>query len=323
MVKSRPWQHILPISFLFLFFAWNMFAVTKYDQLEWWQYRGSDMECGVMTSALGLVNDCAPVTHIGYPAVTLYNFQGLILRFASTVHADYRHLTNLGGYENIKEVFHDLNQAVGITRRSVLLSNFIWVGLIYFLFYFFLKSKVLATLWALLWSVSAHVIYYNRVMRPENWSLLFFMGCIFLGALFFYRREREQNYLRLWRYSFFIGLMFVLGLLSKVQIAPACAIFLLIFCFYLWQKTDNKKQVFLLQATNLKYYFIQLGVNMVVFPWWAVSRPEHITPELLSRWPWYLLYGPPPGKESFIELPAIFFFVFGAVSLGVLAAFQK
>ena len=310
--------HLIPIVLLGAYLSWHMLGVTKYQQLPWWKGLASDFECGAMTSALGLANDGQPVDHVLYPAVTLYNMDAALLRAAAAVMPKYRSLLHLKGFANIKEAFARMNEAVHLTRLGVLLTTIPFAAVLYIFFFVFLRSRLFAFFWAFFLMTEAHVIYYNGVLRPELISLCSFF-CLALLSLSYFRCSREESPLR--RHVFYfvaIGALMGYAVFSKVQIFPALLAYFALMFYYLFRASassgiptvtaDRKNAVFNLGTAVL---------NMALFPWWAVSKPAQITPELLKYWPWYDLYGPPPGKASFVAVPLIAFLVLLSISLGL------
>lgn len=319
-LKHNRFLHFIPIFVFMGYLAWHMLAVTQYNQLQWWQYLASDFECGVVTSALGLMNDGQPITHVLYPAVTLFNFESAALRLSTLWSSHYHDIFYVDGFANIKEVFMMLNEAIGITRLNVLPMTVFLAVMMYFLFFYLLKNKTIACLWTLFFISEKHVLYYNYVMRPEVFSLAFFFLLVYLSIQFFHREDKGFSYSRCAKYFMFIGLCMGLSLFSKIQIFPALIIYFGLMFFYLFKESKIKSET---SAREVKFCLFNTIGNVLIFPWWTMARPDHVTPELLRRWPWYDLYGPPPGKESFLGLPIIFFIALFAVTLTLMALSQN
>lgn len=306
LLRHQYVWHIIPIILLCAFQIWFTLIAKQYHKYQWWNYVASDFECCPVTSALGLINDGRPVTHIFYPSVTLYNLEAGVLRLATSFSEHYNKIFHLQGFQNIKDVFQMLDEAIRLARLSVVPTMMIFSVLMYVLFYYILRNKWWAFLWTSFLLTEKHVRYYGHVMRPEILTLIAFF-CSLLIGVHFLRQRQQQKEMALKKYIlcfFTIGLLTGWAVFSKVQIFPALGLQIVFLLYYLWkiphlqafdQITSNQRQAAFVCMNAL--------LNMVFFPWWAMWRPDHLTLELLRFWPWNHLYGYPPGKENFVMIP--------------------
>jgi len=293
-----------------------MLSATQYDDYAWWDLIASDFECCPVTSAVALINDGNPITHVLYPAVTLYNIQAFILRVVAGINSNYDSIYHLDSFNNIKDVFAMLDQATHVTRLSVLPTMMVFALLMYFLFYYLLKDKIFACLWTLFLITEPHILYYNFVMRAEIFGVIFFFLLFFLSILFFRNANERISLKRCVLYFISFGLLAGWSLFSKIQIFPALGFYMILMFYYLF--TSNNKpslpKIGLTPQATI-FCFVNAVINVIIYPWWTMARPDYVTPELLSRWPWSDLYGPPPGKESFASIPLTVLIVLLIISL--------
>ena len=119
LLKNKSALHYIFILIILLFLSWQCFFAMDYVNYQWWEFAGSDYETTAVTTPVAIINDGKPIDHLFYPAVTMYNIYGLVLRIVATTNNHYAEILHFKDISNFKEVHTILNKAVHITRLCV------------------------------------------------------------------------------------------------------------------------------------------------------------------------------------------------------------
>jgi len=310
--QSRSWKYILCLTVLCLFSTHEYFVIRKGHAYPWWHSLGNDIDATYAATAVGLLND-SELTLVAHPAATIYTFHGAAYRFLSFVslpHKKLLHLRNVGSLEDASDILQISTQT---SRILSFLTTITFIILLFGVINFFINNVVVTSLFIFYIVTSFSYRYHLLVIRPEIPSLVFFLAAL----LIFFSHVKRKQVTIMGRGRLFVGVGFLLGLsvFSKIQIGPPLVMFLGGIVFYLLQQR-LQQGLQKIPTRQLWICFWTAVGNFVLMPWWALKKPDFVTPQFLHDTRIVddvrRIYG--IGRESFVGPVVIVLFIFGLLS---------
>ncbi|MDP8212480.1 MAG: phospholipid carrier-dependent glycosyltransferase [Candidatus Zapsychrus exili] len=302
-LHKKTFLHTVAIVIICLWVSWYFFKGVGNSSYPWYFRFGNDIDSVFAVESASLINDGDPATHVFYPAITHYNIYGFAMKVAATVNSDYKQLLHLKDATSIRDVLNIVERATYICRMGAFFIAILFSILMYGVFYRLTKSKLFGFMWTFILITSERVIYHVSVVRPETLSLLFFFIAFYFT--FSFLQKNKLSVLKYFRFFIFSGCFFGLSIFSKVQIAPAIFFYILFMFYYLFSSNDIKSDSERSTKSLFPCLFVSI-LNILIFPWWSVRRPDHVDyayiPKM-SRYIYSWLYGPAPLRDSFITIP--------------------
>lgn len=283
--------------------SFDFFKIHKYPAYPWYHIWGNDVESAYAGQTVAIVNggEMYFVLHPGAPVFTLH---GTIYKILSFVNPAYQKIFRLSEVKTSNEPLEILDLA---TRTSRVIS--FWVSLIFIgvllVFIWRLTGRLLLSFLFGSYIVLSQAFFVDYpIVRPEILNLLLF----FTAALWYLGQKDKIEGVCLKKYFFvFVPMGVLLGtsILAKIQIVPAVLSFMLIIVYGLWEKNRRPEAVSLPNVRKCAGAFL---LNLILMPWWALKRPDFLTPESLRIMhhasDYKRVYGTAP--ENFYGLMAVF-----------------
>lgn len=296
--RPHKWKYIACLVLLCLFPAHSYFVVKNVNAYPWWHSFGNDIDAAYTGTTVGLLND-SELTLVAHPAATIYTLQGTVYRALSLFSPSHKRLLHLREVKSLDDASDILQTATQTGRMISFFSSIIFIILLFGIIHLMTCSLILAFLFVFYIITSEAFLFHIHIIRPEILNLLFFFAAfwVFLSSI-----KKDRFTLAGWA-RVFITVGFFLGfcVFSKIQIGPVLVTFMGVMIFYVF-KRHKSKLVVETHPRNLRMCVFVSLVNFVLMPWWALKRPEFVTPQFLHD-PRIVddvrrIYG--LGRESFI-----------------------
>jgi hypothetical protein len=297
----KNFQHFIFLSVITFFIVFQYFNINQFSKFKWYHEFANDSDPSYAAQTWAVVNG-GRVTYLHHPGVTVYTIDGLIFKILSSVKPGYEKLTDIKKISTETDELDTLNIATQTGRKIALLSVVIFMILIYFSIYLLSSDSVLSFLITFYISLSKAVIQHSGIIRPEVYSLIF----VFLAGLtclIYFKVKVAKNTRNELVIFVLTGIFLCLALFSKVQVALYILfLFLTVMIFLISQfhsvfEDEHGKRS--LMAAGLGF------LNIVIMPWWALSRPRFLTPDYLKSIAgddFGKIYGPAP--DTFVPIVA-------------------
>ena len=289
-------KHFFCLTFLAFLLAFNFFHVGKYNLYPWWHETGGDTDATYAAQTVALLNG-GKLDFIHHPGAGIYFVHGLGYRLAGIFSPTHKELGHLDGIKNLDDASRILSTATRTSRILALVTAIVLAGVLYVFIFLMTRSAALAFAWTF-YAVTTQVFaYHTHVVRPELPNLLFFLCA---GIVLWRSFSASPMTLKRWIFSaaaagFFLGC----SLLTKIQILPALGVLaLLLFAF--WGKTYNRWSHPLTPGL-WKALGLLIAFSAVALPWWAVARPEWLTPQTVAA-----LHPEPDDRRVYGDAPETF-----------------
>jgi hypothetical protein len=280
--------------------AFNFAVVGKYATFPWWHQHDCDSDPLYVAQAITLVND-GPFDYIHHPGATVSCGHGAAYRLAAAVagwHPEYLDLHQTAPELSAWEVLEDATQ---FSRRLAFVVFVVFITSFYGLIFWLTRNLAITFLVTFFVATAPVAVWHSRAIRPEIPSLLFSLLALWVVLTLGKNRARGVGG-RFVVSAIGLGFLLAMAVLSKIQILPAAAALLLLgFVFVVSSGEDDTPD----QTARRLRSSLFLGLAVAVLtPWWALDRPDFLTPASLDSIGYFdrLVYG--SMIESFAPLTA-------------------
>ena len=305
---NRKWCVSFAVFFLTALLSFHFFFIGRYAEYPWWHKNGgNDSDALFVCTTIGLLNN-SYYGNVFHPGATLCAIQGIAFRALSVVDVSHRKIFQLKRVSFFNDVQGLLNTATKTGRILSLIFSLLLMGFLFYFLWRLTQHLFLSFVFTFYIIFTPAYIQHSFFVRTELLTLLFLSLIIFMiTRLKFYPLRKS-----LWPqaiHCLMIGILMAWGMFTKVQIFPL--LILLGAWVFVQFFIDQRQRPIRKAPFPLQMYLGALVFNMFIFPWWAVRRPDWLTPEYLdqlsSKNDYRLLVGPAP--EDFVMLIAAMFFV--------------
>lgn len=273
--STRWWFHGLLLTIICALLA-RYFIAGDYMALPWYDLPDADAPYVAQTTVL--LND-GDFYFIYHPGATVYSIQCAVHRVFALVSAEHEDLMRLSEVSNRKDAARLLTTAVDTGRIIALLTIMVLAGTLYLLILKLTKSWLIAFVFTFYVILSQGTLYHIRVIRAESLSVFFFSGAALLAFIGIGRKSLSVLFFSI---MFFLsGLVLGMAVFSKIQIGPQTVLLLGGVLAYLCSGRSSFSTI----SLSYKTVIANLGLAILcvlVTPYWALTRPAFLTPELIS-----------------------------------------
>jgi len=293
--------------------VFEFIAVGRYAEYPWWHhlYEVNDTDATHAGQTLVLLNGHR-VYMIVHPAATIYTIHSLAYRIRALADRRFRQILNLEAIGNLEQAAHAMDVVTRFSRQ-INFATVLVFGVLFSILLLQLTGRVSVTvLLAFYVLLSPAFLRHTPVVRPEILSLLFLVTAMNIGVRMLERPAGSCPGRMIFYCS--CGILLGCAVFSKVQVLPLVAVYMVGMSVLLYFRPEEE--------TGLRYPYrhqilIGIGlVNLLIFPWWALTRPAFLTPAAIQDLNVHLkkLYGPCPSGFHGPVLAALIFLL----GLGVL-----
>lgn len=297
---TRWWLRGLGLGFILAVLAFNFTVVGKYAAYPWWHQHDCDSDPLYVAQAVTLVND-GPFDYIHHPGATVSCGHGAAYRLAAAVagwHPEYLDLRTADTRPSASEV---LEHATRFSRRLAFVVFAVFVTGLYGFILWLTRNAAVTFLVSFYVATSPVAVWHSRAIRPEVPSLLFSVLALW-AVLVLGRSCQRGEWRRFSVTSVGLGLFLALAMFSKIQVLPVAAVLLLLGSALVVARGEGGTRDETARRLRVGLF---LGLAVAVLtPWWALDRPDFVTPAYLDSVGYFdrVVYGSLVG--SFVPLVA-------------------
>ena len=260
---------------------WYYFSyVGNYAAFPWWHQSKNDIDPTYAGTTVGLLNN-SELQYIYHPGATVYFFHGLGYRAVALRDPAHQRLFEMTRIRSLDDASSFLELATRTSRVLTVIITIVFVAV----FYVFLAALTgrpgLSFAVSFYVATSYAILMHTYMIRPEILSLLF----VFLPALLlchFFRRPHWS--FPCWS-SMFVSTGFCLGfsILSKIQSAPLVGALVLVVLVALVLRALRSPEMIPEFDRHARLGVIWSSGLLILTPWWAIRRPDYMTPEFIRN----------------------------------------
>ncbi len=262
---------ILPLIAILIY---NFFVIGKYADYPWWHSHGNDADAAYMVTAIGLINNSDYVM-AQHPAAPFSSFNALVLRVVAHLFPSCQSFLHLSNVTSMYDVFDIIEKGVYIGRLQALVLSSLFAIMMFQFLVFLTHKRMIAFLLVFYLITSEGFLLYTYWVRPELLSVIFIIMLLFY-AFFHLPRSIQKGKNQIGSLSF-LGFMLGLLVFTKIQLLTFNCVFCLgLLVFFLIHLrsipfSENQRQ------QGRRNLLLSL-MNILIFPWWALKRPEVFPP---------------------------------------------
>jgi hypothetical protein len=292
-------KHLSAIVILGLFLAYYFFFIGNYAAYPWWHQSLNDIDGTNAATTVGLLNN-SDLQYVYHPGATVYFLHGLVYRFLAIFDSAQRTLFHLNSVTSIADADNILEIATRTSRVVTLIVAIVTAAVFYLVIYQITATISLSFLFAFYIATSEAFLQHTFMIRPEILSMLF----VFIAGFLWLKVLKKYDLsLTSWG-GLFVSTGFLIGfsVFSKIQSGPIIIALVGVILYRLAQINMQMPKRIPRTGFTQRICLYSSILNFILLPWWALKRPDFLTPTYIKglRYHELYLYGPNPPANFYL-----------------------
>jgi len=320
LLRSAPDRvgiHLLLLLLLITPLFYHFFLIDRTLERPWYFQDWND-SCAVMAAQTVAVLNDGDLYNTIWPGAAVTAIHGGVIRGLALMSPAYRRISQLSRAESKAEALGILMAAIKAGWLISLLTACCLVCVLYLVIYNLSNSRFMAFGFAFFIGSSESMLQLAAVIRAELLSLLFF----WLAAFIYLRSISGKSICTAATPASLAAVGFCLSMAVFAKIQIGLAIFFFVTAMLVHAVWHGKQHPVHPSRRDVALNGMLALANIAAMPWWALQRPDFLTPMALAKLDalFLKLYGSAP--ESFIA-PVLAVFVALVVASVALFGLQR